>query len=134
MRLIIAQRLVRRICTSCGKLVSPPEDLKKKILDIIANIPQHAKANIDVSNIQIYESGGGCEACHKSGYKGRVGVFELLRVTPAIEQVVYETPSEIKLFEVARKEGFVTLKEDGVLKLLQKLTTVEEIGRVLGVL
>ncbi|KKS19225.1 MAG: Type IV-A pilus assembly ATPase PilB [Parcubacteria group bacterium GW2011_GWC1_41_7] len=134
LRLIIAQRLVRRICTSCGKLVSPPEDLKKKILDIIANIPQHAKANIDVSNIQIYESGGGCEACHKSGYKGRVGVFELLRVTPAIEQVVYETPSEIKLFEVARKEGFVTLKEDGVLKLLQKLTTVEEIGRVLGVL
>lgn len=74
--------------------------------------------------------GRGCTRCYDSGYRGRLGIFEILTVSPAIAQMITQRSSSQEILERARVEGMTTMMEDGVEKVMQGITTVEELARV----
>lgn len=134
LKLVIAQRLVRKVCQFCKEEYQPENELKEKILTKLKAIPKkEVLQNYDLENLTLVKSKG-CLQCFNTGYKGRIGVFEFLVVSKNMEEVIYQEPSELKIFEAARKEEFVTLQEDALLKALDKITTIEEVERVTGLL
>ena len=76
----------------------------------------------------------GCTECYNTGYKGRTGIFEIMEITRGIEEKILTNPSEDELRDFAHKEGMTNLKQDGILKILEGITSIEEIERVLGTL
>lgn len=134
LRLVIAQRLVRRVCQFCKEEYQPEEKLREKILAKLREIPKkELLAKYDLENLTLVKAKG-CAKCFHTGYKGRIGVFEFLLMSKKLEEVTYQEPSELKIFEQARQEGFVTLQEDALLKALDKITTIEEVESVTGLL
>jgi type II secretory ATPase GspE/PulE/Tfp pilus assembly ATPase PilB-like protein/RNA polymerase subunit RPABC4/transcription elongation factor Spt4 len=117
---IIAQRLVRRICHNCAVEVSPDPELLKAL-----KIPAGAVGATVLK-------GEGCSSCNGSGYNGRVGIFELFVMTDDYRQMISTAYREGELLQLARNEGMKTLLEDGLEKVKQGYTTLEELLRVLG--
>jgi len=114
---VLAQRLVRRICQSCRVLDAPdPADLL-------------AIGVTDGHGVELYR-GGGCDACRKTGYKGRVGIYELFIITEEIRSLILRKASTGEIRRVAVEQGMVTLREDAWTKTRAGLTTVEEVLRV----
>src|SRR4030042_662738 len=130
--LVIAQRLVRRLCPKCSKEIKPDKITFEKIKNGLKDLPERVKKpNLD--NITIKEvSIEGCIYCNFTGYKGRIGMFELFVIDDAMEKTILKTPSFVEIKETAIKAGMVTMKQDGLLKVLAKVTTMDEIERVLG--
>ena len=126
---IIAQRLVRKVCPECRKTVKISsailEDMKKEY----DRIPEQYKKEILFDESKI-SAGTGCAKCNNSGYKGRLGVYELLRVTESVQKLTIQRASATDILNQAIKEGMITMKQDGVLKVLQGITTMEEVYRV----
>ena len=118
--LVIAQRLVRRICTACIEEYKQDE----KILAFFQK-----KFNYQVSKQKFYK-GKGCEECSASGYKGRIGIFEVLLVSEKIRQLTLKRASTDEIQQQAIKEGMVLMIEDGLNKAASGLTTIEEVLRV----
>ena len=77
----------------------------------------------------VYEAEG-CKKCHSTGYAGRFGIFEILEMTEELANIIMKEPSEIKIQEEANRQGMVTMKQDGILKVLDGLTSLEEVTRV----
>jgi len=116
--LVIAQRLVRRLCDSCREPVKYPE---KVLLDVGFKEEQ-------LDSLSLYEAVG-CSGC-TGGYRGRTGVFEAMPMTDEIGQIVMEKGSTLDLEQQARKEGIMNMRQSGLLKVAVGLTTMEEIERV----
>ena len=116
---VVGQRLVRRICKKC----KAPDPLGQEILK---QFPQLAV----MGDKAAFWRGAGCEACQHTGYSGRVGIFEFLRITAAIRNSIASNVSAHALQEVAQKEGFQLMGMDGIRKAFEGLTTVEEVFRV----
>ncbi|MGI0117382.1 type IV-A pilus assembly ATPase PilB [Zooshikella sp. RANM57] len=116
--LIIAQRLARRLCSNCKQTVEVPE---KTLLEE-GFTPEQAKSAV------LYGPKG-CEKCNK-GYKGRVGIYEVVKITPALSRIIMEEGNSIQIAEVADKEGFSNLRKSGLVKALQGVTSLEEVNRV----
>ena len=116
---ILAQRLVRTICPHCKEKVSPNQHILG-LLEIKVS---------DYKNAEFHK-GKGCDACSFTGYKGRLALFELFKFTDEIRTLIYKNVSRTLLRERARQYGMRTLREDGINKALQGLTTLEEILRV----
>ena len=110
-----AQRLVREICPRCIKEYQPDKSLLKKF-----GLPLEIK----------YYKGEGCEFCSGIGYRGRIGIFEMLVVTGEIRGLITRGASEDEILKVAMAQGMKTLLEDGLLKVIKGMTTLEEIMRV----
>jgi type IV pilus assembly protein PilB len=116
---IVAQRLIRRLCPKCREAYKPGEALCAKLgIDI--------KKMKDVS----FYRAKGCSHCLNTGYSGRVGICEVLTMTPAIRELVLKRARENEVKQVSRKEGMETLREDGIAKVLAGVTGLEEILRV----
>ena len=117
--LIIAQRLARRLCKEC---CVPLDD-----------VPQEALLKLGFSEAQLatatINKAVGCALCHE-GYKGRVGIYEVVRVTPAIARIIMEEGNSIQIHEQARAEGFNDLRASALQKVAQGLTTLEEASRI----
>ncbi len=117
--LIIAQRLGRRLCKHCKiKAEIPLETL-------------HAEGFTDelLKDAQIYSAGDGCDHC-RNGYKGRVGIYEVLDVSPEISQIIMEEGNALQIAKQAKKEGFRNLHLSGLMKVAQGVTSLEEVNRV----
>ncbi len=127
---VLGQRLVRRICKECivEDQVSPERLAQaKKLLESLSDVE---KQKIDLNNLHFYK-GGGCAVCSGLGYKGRVGIYEIFTMNKEIEQVILsQEVSEYTIQELAVKQGMVTMAQDGVLKALEKITSLEEVFRV----
>lgn len=122
---IIAQRLIRKICDSCkGLVVLSRADLEK-------NVPKDliGKHFGDKSEIHVYK-GAGCKICHNTGYAGRIGVFEVLEVTKEIKDLIAQKKDSDVIVQEAIKEGMTTMFDDGLDKVAKGLTSLEEILRV----
>lgn len=133
LNLVIAQRLVRKICQKCAKQIKPEAKTLEQIKNGLKNLPSRAKKP-NLENIKIKQvSEKGCQYCNFTGYKGRVGVFELFIIDDSMEKTILKTPSIAEIRETAIKAGMVTMRQDGLLKLVQGITTMDEIERVLGV-
>ncbi|GIW65175.1 MAG: type II secretion system protein E [Candidatus Parcubacteria bacterium] len=131
LRLVIAQRLLRKVCPYCAEEYQPQFELKTKISDLLKNLPSRVNlGNINFDNFSLVKSKG-CEKCFGTGYQGRIGIYEFLRVTKQLEEVIYRNPSEAEIYKAITND-FVTLQQDGVIKALFKITTIEEVERVTG--
>lgn len=116
---IMAQRLVRKVCVKCRHRIEPPAH----ILQALGLRPEIAKkAN--------FMKGKGCSNCNKTGYRGRMGIYELMGMTSQIREMTFKGDSTQALRKVARKQGMRTLFEDGMVKALKGLTTLEEVMRI----
>lgn len=118
--LVIAQRLARRLCKSCKK----PTDVPKNSL-LEMGFTEEDLA--DPSNV-IYEPVG-CSEC-RDGYKGRVGIYEVMKVTPEIARIIMEDGNAIEIKDAALKQGFRDLRRSGILKVLKGTTSIQEMYRV----
>jgi len=132
LNLIIAQRLIRKVCPKCSQDITPDKETLEKIKNGLAELPSRAtKPKLD--NITLKQANSqGCPYCNFTGYKGRIGVFELFIVNDAMEKVILKTPSNVEIKEAAIKAGMVLMRQDGLLKVLQKITTMDEAERILG--
>lgn len=131
-RVVIAQRLVRRICKHCLKKEAMTEQQKEHIEKLLGvNLDEVAKkAGIEGKAFELYK-GAGCKLCHMEGLKGRLGIYEVLNVSPAVYAAIMQGKNAREINEIAKKEGMDTIVEDGAIKMLQGLTTFEEVLRVL---
>ncbi len=126
----ISQRLVRRLCPDCKKEKKPSEKIKELILKEIESLPLLIKKEINISKtFSVYEAPG-CKKCNFKGYLGRIGVFEVLEMTDQLAEIIQKEPSEIKIKEEAFRQGMITMKQDGILKVLSGITSIEEVLRV----
>lgn len=128
--LVIAQRLVRKLCDDCKKPVAITPEMKTKIDGFLAKLP----ARVDktpYANPTIFEPTG-CDVCNHFGYKGRRGIFEFFKGGPELEVIILKEVSEVSLRELAKKQEMVGMQQDGVLKVLTGLTTFEEVESVTG--
>ncbi len=134
LRLIIAQRLLRQICSNCKEEYSADEDLIKKIKAKLIDLPKRVKTsfNFDYTNLKLAK-GKGCDKCFNTGYKGRIGIFEFLRMSKALEELIYQKPSEAEILK-AIKDDFVSLQQDALIKALEHKTTIEEVERITGLI
>ena len=130
LRLVIAQRLVRKICEFCKEEYTPETELKNKIKEKLKNLPPRVKEKFDLENF-VLARGKGCSNCFGTGYKGRIGIFELLEVTKDLEELIYQRPGESEILKAISK-NFVTLQQDALIKALLKITTIQEVERVTG--
>ncbi|NTU69945.1 type II/IV secretion system protein, partial [bacterium] len=117
-----SQRLVRKICEHCKASFS----LDKKTL--IKDIPLAAPF-FKESKITIYK-GKGCDVCNHTGYRGRVAIYEFIKVTPEIEELIMHNPSSEAIWKESKKRGGQSMFEDGIAKVKEGITTVEEVLRV----
>ncbi|MDC6381284.1 type IV-A pilus assembly ATPase PilB [Pseudomonas graminis] len=116
--LIIAQRLARKLCPHCKKEVEIPRETL-----IAEGFPES-----QIGSFQLY-SPVGCEHCN-GGYKGRVGIYEVVKSTPALERIIMEEGNSIQISEQMRRDGYDDLRTSGLRKAMQGLTSLEEINRV----
>ena len=116
---VLAQRLVRKVCSKCKEEYTPSSALIKD-LGLEGKVSESIK----------FVKGRGCKLCNSSGYKGRIGIFELLKVTPKIQELVLSRASADDIGKVAHQEGMRSLREAAIDKLLEGVTTPEEVMRV----
>lgn len=134
LRVVAAQRLVRRICTGCKHEVEITSSIARYIENKIENLPgeEMQKYGIDLSKgIHIYE-GKGCEMCGNSGYKGRIAIFEALEIDKNIKEIISDkNGNEADVQKYAEQEqGMIKMNQDGILKVLLGFTTLSEVERV----
>lgn len=131
---IIGQRLVRKLCKDCKKHITLDAEVMADVTTLLAAIPDNSgETKIDPAQAVFYGPGS-CVACNNTGYKGRVGVYEIIVRDAEIEKLINENGniSEFQMREVAARQGMVTMAQDGVLKALDGLTSVDEVKRIVG--
>jgi type II secretory ATPase GspE/PulE/Tfp pilus assembly ATPase PilB-like protein len=126
---VLAQRLVRRLCPECRKKYHPSrEEFEEIVTDY--GVDHFSMTGITFTpDLALYRPDG-CEACSGTGYRGRLGIHELMEGTPEIKRMIKKQATSDLLLEQATKEGMTTLKQDGLLKVFQGLTDISEVRRV----
>ena len=124
MNAVVGQRIVRKICTYCKLEYAPPPPLVEEIKVVLGKYfpPQAGELK--------FFKGKGCQECGNSGYLGRIGIYETLMVSEKVASLVLQHSDSGSLEKEAINEGMITMKQDGYLKVLQGITTVEEVLRV----
>ncbi|MDP2709453.1 MAG: GspE/PulE family protein [bacterium] len=127
---MIGQRLVRKICDQCKREAKPDDEIIKRAKGLLMELKEEDRRKIDFDNLKFFK-GGGCDACQGIGYKGRVGIYEVLTMNKEIEKLILSgQASEYDLRDNAKQNGTITMVQDGLLKALDGITSVEEVFRV----
>ncbi|MCU0679377.1 MAG: GspE/PulE family protein [Planctomycetes bacterium] len=130
LNVMIGQRLVRRICDHCKQPLTLDADTLKRVKEILAKLPEQEKKDTDLDNLRFYE-GRGCDICQGIGYKGRIGIYEIMVMDEEIEKLILKgNVSEYDMREVARQKGMATMAQDGLIKAAAGITSVDEVFRV----
>lgn len=139
---VVAQRVVRTICPDCKEGYAPPEMVVQNIKTILGSLVKSAAdkklADEEQKDLQLVSAekgfklykGKGCDKCGDSGYKGRIAIFEVLNITEKIGKLILERAPSNEIEQSAISDGMVTMKQDGYLKAVEGLTTIEEVLRV----
>lgn len=132
--LSIAQRLIRKLCEFCKKEKSPDEKeiaIIKKVLDSMkAEGKDFTKYSIKSDTEFKIFTPVGCDKCNNLGYKGRLGIFEAIKTDEAIEKIMPENPSERDIKKIERTQGILSMRQDGIVKILNGITSIEEVQSV----
>lgn len=128
--LIIAQRLVRKLCNHCKK----PAQTGPELVEIVKNAMQGFDPNGELDpellkNLQFYEAPG-CPECNNIGYHGRVGLYEVFRMDNELKRLIGANANTLDILEAAKKSGMITLEQAGIVKALQGMTSLDEVYRV----
>lgn len=132
-RLVAAQRLLRRICTSCKVEDKIPNGVVNKVKSIMKNIPKSEYEKYGIENIDnlTFYKGKGCDECGGLGLKGRVAIYEIIPIDHDMEEVISNEVGNVPALErLIKKKGYLSIKQDGILKVLLGLTTLTELERV----
>jgi len=113
---VMAQRLVRKVCANCAMPYEPTQ----AELDVM-KLDKNSLKNTN------FQKGKGCEECHNSGFKGRLGIMEIFMLTENLQDMIFKEVSSYRIKEEARRSGMKTLREDGIRKVMAGLTTLEEV-------
>ncbi|MFH0804508.1 MAG: type II/IV secretion system protein [Candidatus Zambryskibacteria bacterium] len=125
----MAQRLLRKLCNKCKKKMVLGETENKLIKEVTESVLDKTYLKgLDFSNV--YESVG-CAECNFTGFKGRTGIYEAVLTDEKIETIVKENPSEREINKAAEGQGILTMKQDGIIKILQGMTSIAELSRVI---
>jgi type IV pilus assembly protein PilB len=128
---IIGQRLVRRLCPQCQVNDPLDEDQKHVVIEQLNKLPKNAE--IKIKKPLVFKTCTGCDFCNHLGYKGRVGIYEVLVVTDGLRTLISaKEPSIVEVRDIASQEGMVTMLQDGLLKALDGLTDVKELLKNAG--
>lgn len=131
---VIGQRLVRRLCQTCKKPATISPSALARVKDELSKIPASADIHIDIKNLSFFapaDEPNTCTACNGLGYKGRLGIYEIFAMNKEIEEAILaDQVSASHVEDLARKQGMITMVQDGLLKAMEGLTSVEEVLRV----
>jgi len=123
MNIVIAQRVVRKICTHCKQEYQPPQEVVQDMKKMLGPIFPTDK------EIKLYK-GAKCPKCNQTGYSGRIGIFEVLPISEKVSRLILEKEPASKIEKQARTDGMITMTQDGYLKAIEGITTIEEVLRV----
>jgi type II secretory ATPase GspE/PulE/Tfp pilus assembly ATPase PilB-like protein len=130
--MIVAQRLPRKVCKKCAKLISPsPKDLAK-IKKGLAGVKKEILPPAFFAKDFKIPKAVGCKECNSTGYRGRVGIYETFLIDDEMERFILTSPSIVAMRELAIKKGMILMQQDGLIKVLEGTTTLDEIERVAG--
>ncbi len=125
----LAQRLLRKLCQFCKKETTPEGKVRAQIEAIVESIVDRAEV-VPVDKIW---SPAGCEKCNFTGYKGRIGIYEAIVIDGSMETTIESNPSEREIAKVAEPQGIMTMRQDGIIKVLKGVTSLEELERVIDI-
>ena len=127
---VIGQRLVRRICERCKQEAELTSDILPRVMKILETIPKNSGYAVDAKTALKFYSAKACDKC-RDGYKGRIGIYEVFTMTPEIEKMVLAGQiSDTDVKKITQEAGMISMVQDGILKAMDGITTVEEIFRV----
>ncbi len=127
--LAIAQRLVRRLCQDCRKEITASAQITQTIKEELAKLsPEQKKEFPWQEPFKIYQTVG-CKLCGEKGTKGRIALYEILKMTPQLEEIINEKVTELRVEEESKRQGMITMKQDGISKVLQGIISFEEMIR-----
>jgi len=127
---LIGQRLVRKLC-DCKESYEPAQETVESLKKILSIISPKAKLDIPKNIDKLYRPTG-CKKCNFLGYKGRIGVFEVLTINNELEKLILETAGDNALLLAALESGMVTMLQDGIIKSIEGITSIDEVKRVTG--
>ncbi len=125
--MVIAQRLIRKVCPKCANYKPASGEEIEKIKEELKNVGEDVFIFPDTVSLP---QSVGCKDCSFTGYSGRVGIFEAFLLDEEMEEHLYDSPSITQIRKKAIEKGMITIKQDGLIKVLEKKTTLEEIDRV----
>lgn len=123
----LGQRLVKRLCPFCKKETPLQKETQEIVDAVLAGLPKTEHERLKAIGEKKFYKPVGCKHCGRKGTKGRVAIYEALEMTPALEELITADPNETKIAEEAKRQGMVTIKQDGVLKALEGLVSLEEV-------
>ncbi len=123
----VAQRIARRVCDSCKEWYEPTPQIKENIKNVLGPL---LPGKYDKGEPIKLSRGKGCVECNFSGYLGRIAIFEVLKITPTINKMILKEASAKEIEQQARQESLIIMKQDGYLKALDGVTTIEEVLRI----
>lgn len=129
---VIGQRLVRKLCPNCKKEHDMGPDEAEQINKILAVISPKANISLAAQLAKTFKAGPGCEKCNFLGYKGRTGIYEVFTMNDKLKQLTIDSAPSFKILQQAIEDGMITMLQDGVLKALEGITSLEEVYRVIG--
>lgn len=125
---VVGQRLARKVCESCKDAYVPSKEELEEVKKIVETMPPQSKEEAHKKELKFIK-GKGCKNCGNTGYKGRIGLFEVLKTTEEINQMILTKQSSVEIEAAAVKNGMITMVQDGILKALDGLVTLEEVWR-----
>ena len=128
---IMAQRLLRRICPDCKSQYQPSHEETEKIKAALSNLPKTVKVPPLAADFKLWK-GRGCPKCNGTGYRSRVGIYEIIPINIDMEKLITKAPSHAEVLEVASKNNFVSMYQDGIIKVVEGVTTLEELEDIVG--
>lgn len=125
--LALAQRLVRKLCPRCKKSVEAKGFIKDRILEEYKNFPEEAKKSVNLEDPLMIWEPVGCPYCKRQGYIGRIGIFETMEMTSELGAIVLKDLSESGFNVEAKRQGMISMRQDGIIKALSGVTSMEEV-------
>lgn len=136
LNIVIAQRLIKKVCQNCKKPMQISDidpETKKNIQHSLSITPKQeiiSRVGHDILKKPVFYTATGCSECDNNGYKWRVWLYEMLEITPGVKEMILRGDSAFNINRQAIKDGMISLEQDGIIKALQGLTTLEEVYRV----
>lgn len=129
LNLMTAQRLLSMLCQNCKQAEEAPQELQGLITGELAKLPEKTRKTLTFKAPYKIYHGKGCKVCKDKGFVGRLGIHEILQMTPELQEIVNVGASEAKILLEARRQGLVSLRQDGIIKALNGLLSIEEVLR-----
>jgi type IV pilus assembly protein PilB len=131
LNLIMAQRLVRRICQKCRQAITLSEKQLSQIKKALVGLPKQVKHPPLNKKFKVYQAKG-CPQCNQTGYQGRIGIFEMILINEEMKKMISSSANYMQVLEKARQQGLIRFYQDALLRVLEGITTLEEVERVVG--